>query len=47
MAVLVPRTLWEEASPDVRSGILKHELTHWRNSDLYVSMCARLLVLVH
>jgi len=47
MAILVPRILWEEASDTVRDGILRHELAHYRNGDLYVSTLARLLVLVH
>lgn len=41
-AILVPRDLWEEATPDVREGILRHELAHYRNGDMVRSGIARL-----
>lgn len=46
-AVLVPRDLWEETTPDIREGILRHELAHYRGGDMLRSGLARLLALVH
>jgi len=46
-AVLVPRDLWEEATPEIRDGILRHELTHYRNRDLLRSGISQLLAVVH
>ncbi|MCL2119028.1 MAG: M56 family metallopeptidase [Planctomycetaceae bacterium] len=46
-AVLVPRDLWDEATPEMRDGILRHELAHYRNCDLLRSAIARMMAVAH
>lgn len=45
--VLLPRDLWEDASPEIREGILRHELAHHLHRDLLRCGFARILALVH
>ncbi|HBT77544.1 MAG TPA: hypothetical protein DEB39_11635 [Planctomycetaceae bacterium] len=45
--VVVPRELWEESPKEMREGILRHELAHYRNRDCLVAGFARLLALPH
>ena len=45
--VVVPRELWEDATPEVREGILRHELAHLRGGDFWWTAAARLLGLIH
>ena len=45
--VLAPRDLWDEATPEMRDGILRHELEHYRNRDLLRSGVSQLLAVVH
>ena len=46
-AVLVPQSLWEDASDFVREGVLRHELSHYRHRDGLKSLLFFLLVAVH
>ncbi len=46
-AVVVPRELWDEASAEIRGGILRHELAHYRHGDMLRNGIARLLTLIH
>lgn len=46
-AVVVPENLWREATDRVKSGILRHELAHYRQHDLPLCFIVRLLSLVH
>lgn len=46
-AVVIPTSLWQEATPVVRRGILRHELSHYRHHDLAKSFALRLIVLLH
>ena len=46
-AVVIPRTLWEEASPGVRQRILKHEILHYLHHDLLKSFLLRLITWLH
>ena len=45
--VLVPRDLWDETPEEIRDGILRHELAHFRGGDFYVNGFARILALPH
>ena len=45
--ILVPKPLWEEASDAVREGILRHELSHYRNRDLFLSFVYRIPLWIH
>lgn len=42
-AILVPKSLWEEATEEVRAGILRHELSHERHNDIVKTFFAWLL----
>ncbi|MCL2347410.1 MAG: M56 family metallopeptidase [Planctomycetaceae bacterium] len=46
-AVVIPRTFWEEASPEVRQRILKHEILHYLHHDLLKSFFLRLITWLH
>jgi len=45
--VVIPRALWEEASPKVRKRILKHEILHYLHHDLLKSFLLRLITWLH
>ncbi|MGL6196738.1 MAG: M56 family metallopeptidase, partial [Thermoguttaceae bacterium] len=45
--IVVPRDLWEEATPEIRRGILQHELAHYENRDLLRIAVARFIVYLH
>ena len=45
--VVVPRDLWEETTPEIRSGILRHELAHLRNHDLWWAAVSRIFGVIH
>lgn len=45
--VVVPTELWEEATAEIREGILRHELAHYSNRDLIRTGVARFFVAVH
>ena len=46
-AIVVPRSLWEEADAASRRGILRHELSHYIHGDLTMSFFLRLIALIH
>ncbi len=46
-AVYVPVTLWEDLSPSVREGILRHELAHVLAKDNLVSLLVQFLAMLH
>lgn len=43
----VPRSLWHGLSSIQRLAILRHELAHYRRGDVWMSLLARSMVLVH
>lgn len=45
--VVVPTELWEEATDEIREGILRHELAHYSNRDLLRTGVARFFAAVH
>ncbi len=45
--VVVPETLWRDADRNVRLGVLRHEIAHYRHNDLAKSFVLRLIVLLH
>ncbi len=45
--LVVPQNLWSELSESGKSGILKHELAHFRRRDVWKSLFVRILVLPH
>lgn len=45
--VVVPATDWGRLTPQQRRAILRHELAHYERGDLWKSLVARLLALVH
>ncbi len=45
--VVVPKEFWEDAVPEVRRGVLRHELGHWLAGDLLKSFLARLVLGIH
>jgi beta-lactamase regulating signal transducer with metallopeptidase domain len=45
--VLVPQHVWRAFDPDQRLAILRHELAHYERNDVFKSLAARLLALVH
>lgn len=46
-AIVVPKNLWEEAMPEIKDGILRHELAHYWQRDLAVCGVMRFLALLH
>ena len=46
-AIVVPKNLWEETTPEIKDGILRHELAHYRQRDLTVCGVMRFLALFH
>ncbi len=46
-SVIVPEKLWQEASPDARRGILRHELSHYRHGDARKAFLLRFIVMLH
>lgn len=45
--VVVPTDLWEEATDEIREDVLRHELEHYRNGDIWRLGIARMLVTFH
>ncbi len=45
--LVVPKNLWSELSASGKSGILKHELEHFRRRDVWKSLFVRILALPH
>ena len=45
--VAVPRDFWEDASPEVRVGILRHEAAHWLHHDFAKSLFAKIVLALH
>ena len=46
-SVIVPEKLWQEASPDARRGILRHEISHYRHGDVMKAFLLRFIVMLH
>ena len=46
-AIAVPHDLWSEATDRVKSGILRHELTHYMQHDLVICEFVRSLAVLH
>ena len=46
-AIVVPNDLWMEATDRVKSGILRHELTHYVQHDLVICELVRSLAVLH
>lgn len=45
--IVVPIGLWSELSSDERIAVLHHELSHLRRGDLWKSLLARLVLILH
>jgi WD40 repeat protein len=45
--LVVPEALWTGLSPSERSAILRHELEHYRRGDLWTTLLARGLAVLH
>jgi beta-lactamase regulating signal transducer with metallopeptidase domain/uncharacterized GH25 family protein len=45
--VLVPEEAWAKLRPGERRAVLRHELAHYQHGDLWKSLVARLLAVVH
>ncbi len=46
-AVVVPRDFWEDTDERIQSGILRHELAHYRQRDLWICGAVRFLAVLH
>lgn len=45
--LVVPRERWQRLTADQRRAVLQHELAHYRRGDIWRSLVARLVALVH
>ena len=45
--LVVPESAWAELAPAERIAILRHELAHYQRGDLWITLLARCLALVH
>lgn len=45
--VIIPEELWKLADPLIRKSILRHELTHWLNGDLWKTLFSQGTFLLH